>query len=154
MASYYYKYSRVTVGQIIQQACGKWDPLIQISTGCLVSFLIKSSLQSYHEIMEKLFYMNKLPLESYGAGTDSAHNREVTSRIPQRWGHANCCVHKKLKRRWTVKCKVHVPSSREVKRRIDYKELQDFISLSNGVRDPDYICLHWLTKWCIGKTRS
>lgn len=154
MASYDHKRSRVTVGQIAQQTCGKGDPLIQISTGCLVSSLTESALQSYHEIMEKLFHVNKLPLESYGAGPDSSHNREVTSRIPRRWGYANCCVHKKLKRRWTVKCKVHVLSSREVKKRIDYKELQDFVSLRNGVRDPDYLRLHWLAKWCIGKTRS
>lgn len=42
----------------------------------LVSSLIESSLQSYHEITEKLFHMNKLSFESYRAGPDSAHNRE------------------------------------------------------------------------------
>lgn len=66
----------VTAGQIAQQTHRNWDPLIQISTGRLVSSLTKRSLQSYHEIMEKLFHVNKLPLESYGAGTNGAHNRE------------------------------------------------------------------------------
>lgn len=36
----------------------------------------------------------------------------------------------------------------------DYKELQDFISLSKGVRAPDHIWLQWLTKWGTGKTWS
>ena len=154
MAPYNTECSWVTAGQMTQQACGKWDPLISVSRGCLVSSLPKSSLQSYHKLMEKLFHVNKLPLESYGAGTDSSQQREITSRTPQRWGHANCCIQKKLRRRWTAQHEVHTLSSREVRKRTDYKELQDFISLSNRVRDPDYLHLHWLTKWRTGELRS
>lgn len=44
--------------------------------GCSVSSLIESSSQSYQEIPEKLFHMYKLSLETYTAGTDSAHSRE------------------------------------------------------------------------------
>lgn len=76
MASNDKKCSWVTAGQIFHQAHGAWDPSIQISMGCSVSSLIESSSQSYQEVTEKLFHMYKPSLESYRAGTDSAHSRE------------------------------------------------------------------------------
>lgn len=50
--------------------------------------------------MDKLFIVNKLPLEIYRVEADSSLSREVTSRPPQCLvDRVNRCIHKNLKKR-------------------------------------------------------
>lgn len=79
-----------------------------------------------------------------------SQQREVSITFPQHWGPAHCCAHNKLARRWTMKSEAPVPSPREVQN-IGYEELQDFISLSKGLRAPNTSDCSDLQREALGK---